>query len=58
LKITYISLFDKTIAGLRHQQAPAFSFQGHPEASPGPSEFLMLFNPFMEQVYRAKKYRN
>ena len=55
LSITHVSLFDGTIAGLSYQHSPAFSFQGHPEASPGPSEFSMLFNSFIKQVYHAKK---
>ena len=55
LNVTHMSLFDGTIAGLSHQHAPAFSFQGHPEASPGPNEFLMLFNSFIQEVYHAKK---
>lgn len=58
LSVTHVSLFDGTIAGLIHQHAPAFSFQGHPEASPGPNEFLMLFNLFIKQVYHAKKQCN
>lgn len=55
LKITHISLFDKTIQGLQHLNKPAFSFQGHPEASPGPHDAAHLFDHFIELItaYRA-----
>ncbi|MCX6989702.1 MAG: glutamine-hydrolyzing carbamoyl-phosphate synthase small subunit [Chlamydiae bacterium] len=46
LEITHRSLFDGTIAGLRRKDRPAFSFQGHPEASPGPHELQILFKQF------------
>lgn len=48
--VTHISLFDETIAGLEHQQTPAFSFQGHPEANPGPRELGILFEKFIRMV--------
>ncbi|CDZ77983.1 Carbamoyl-phosphate synthase small chain [Legionella massiliensis] len=48
LAITHVSLFDGTIAGLSHRSAPAFSFQGHPEASPGPNELRVLFQQFIQ----------
>lgn len=55
LRITHSSLFDKTIQGLQHTTKPAFSFQGHPEASPGPQDAAYLFDYFIEliTVYRA-----
>ncbi len=58
LDITHRSLFDGTIAGLMRKDKPAFSFQGHPEASPGPHELQILFKQFMtlmEHSY-AKTY--
>ena len=57
LKITHHSLFDGTIAGIARTDKPAFSFQGHPEASPGPHELLPLFQEFttlMENSYAKK----
>ncbi|WP_412754813.1 glutamine-hydrolyzing carbamoyl-phosphate synthase small subunit [Legionella donaldsonii] len=53
---THISLFDGTIAGLAHRNAPAFSFQGHPEANPGPNELMILFQQFFHEVQYAKKH--
>jgi len=46
LKITHRSLFDGTIQGLKRVDKPAFSFQGHPEASPGPHDICQLFDRF------------
>ena len=43
---THISLFDKSLQGIAFQDKPAFSFQGHPEASPGPHELEELFKKF------------
>lgn len=50
LKITHRSLFDNTIQGLEHTEKPAFSFQGHPEASPGPHELSYLFQKFARMM--------
>lgn len=47
LEVTHRSLFDNTIQGIRRTDAPAFSFQGHPEASPGPRDVAPLFNRFI-----------
>lgn len=44
---TYHSLFDGSLQGLRRTDCPAFSFQGHPEASPGPHDVEALFDEFM-----------
>lgn len=48
LKVTHKSLFDGTLQGIHHTDKPAFSFQGHPEASPGPHEAADLFDHFIE----------
>lgn len=50
IEITYISLFDNSIQGIRATHAPAFSFQGHPEASPGPEDALPLFEEFIQSM--------
>jgi carbamoyl-phosphate synthase small subunit len=47
LEITHKSLFDGSIAGICRKDKPAFSFQGHPEASPGPHELHLLFDQFI-----------
>jgi carbamoyl-phosphate synthase small subunit len=46
LRATHISLFDGTLQGLMRIDKPAFSFQGHPEASPGPHDIAYLFDRF------------
>lgn len=48
LQITHKSLFDGTVQGVRRTDCPAFSFQGHPEASPGPQDIVGLFDQFIE----------
>lgn len=50
LEITHRSLFDGTIQGVAHREAPAFSFQGHPEASPGPKDLNGMFEQFVERM--------
>ncbi|MCP4408646.1 MAG: glutamine-hydrolyzing carbamoyl-phosphate synthase small subunit [Gammaproteobacteria bacterium] len=50
LKATHRSLFDGSLQGIHHLSKPAFGFQGHPEASPGPHDVLPLFNHFMELI--------
>ena len=51
---THRSLFDGTLQGVYHKKYPAFGFQGHPEASPGPHDLAPLFNNFIE-LMRATK---
>ena len=48
LRITHRSLFDQTVQGLARTDKPAFSFQGHPEASPGPHDIVELFDRFID----------
>jgi len=48
LRSTHVSLFDGTSQGLHHVDKPVFSFQGHPEASPGPHDMRPLFDHFTE----------
>jgi len=47
LRATHRSLFDGSLQGLAHTERPAFSFQGHPEASPGPHDMRPLFDHFI-----------
>ena len=47
LRATHISLFDNTLQGLARTDKPAFCFQGHPEASPGPHDISYLFDRFI-----------
>ncbi len=47
LEATHKSLFDGTLQGIRRTDKPAFSFQGHPEASPGPHDVAPLFDEFI-----------
>ena len=48
METTHRSLFDGTLQGIRIKGKPAFSFQGHPEASPGPHDVRHLFDRFIE----------
>lgn len=48
VQATHRSLFDSSLQGIRRTDCPAFSFQGHPEASPGPHDVGMLFDKFVE----------
>lgn len=52
---THRSLFDGTLQGIAIEDKPAFSFQGHPEASPGPHDLLPLFERFIHQMEVQKK---
>jgi carbamoyl-phosphate synthase small subunit len=47
LQVTHRSLFDQSIQGIRHISKPAYAFQGHPEASPGPHDAEHLFVDFI-----------
>ena len=50
LRATHISLFDNTLQGLERTDQPAFCFQGHPEASPGPHDIGYLFDRFIRAM--------
>ncbi len=54
LRVTHTSLFDGSLQGIHRTDKPAFSFQGHPEASPGPHDAAPLFDHFIDLI---KKYR-
>jgi carbamoyl-phosphate synthase small subunit len=51
LTATHRSLFDGSLQGIHHQKFPAFGFQGHPEASPGPHDIQYLFDHFIELMH-------
>ena len=51
--ITHVSLFDGSLQGIRRLDVPAFGFQGHPEASPGPHDVAPLFDRFVAQLPRG-----
>ena len=53
LRATHISLFDGTLQGLARTDRPAFCFQGHPEASPGPHDIGTLFDRFVALMEHA-----
>ena len=50
MRATHVSLFDGTLQGLARTDRPAFCFQGHPEASPGPHDIAYLFDRFIKMM--------
>jgi carbamoyl-phosphate synthase small subunit len=54
LRPTHVSLFDGSLQGLARTDVPAFSFQGHPEASPGPHDVAYLFDRFIKLMQDKK----
>ncbi len=59
LRPTHVSLFDHTLQGLARTDRPAFCFQGHPEASPGPHDIAYLFDRFTQLMSaQAEKKEN
>ena len=54
LRVTHTSLFDHTVQGIHRTDKAAFSFQGHPEASPGPHDAAPLFDHFIELIKASK----
>lgn len=55
VKPTHVSLFDGSLQGIVRTDKPAFSFQGHPEASPGPTEMSYLFDKFIDLMKQHKQ---
>ncbi len=53
VKATHRSLFDDSLQGIELDNAPAFGFQGHPEASPGPHDIAGVFDRFIADIERA-----
>jgi carbamoyl-phosphate synthase small subunit len=58
LRPTHVSLFDGTLQGLARTDRPAFCFQGHPEASPGPRDIGYLFDRFIAAMAQQKSGAN
>ena len=55
IEISHVSLFDQSIQGISFKDKPAFSFQGHPEASPGPQDIISLFKQFKKMIDKNAK---
>jgi len=55
VRMTHVSLFDGSLQGIARTDKPAFSFQGHPEASPGPTEMSYLFDRFIALMKQHKQ---
>ena len=55
VRVTHVSLFDGSLQGIARTDKPAFSFQGHPEASPGPHEVNYLFDRFIDLMKQHKQ---
>jgi carbamoyl-phosphate synthase small subunit len=53
VRVTHRSLFDGTVQGISLTDRPAFGFQGHPEASPGPQDVAYLFDRFIAEMTRV-----
>lgn len=53
-RVTHVSLFDGTLQGFELTDKPVFCFQGHPEASPGPHDILVLFDKFIDLMAQHK----
>lgn len=57
IEVTHRSLFDNSLQGIRHREKPAFGFQGHPEAGPGPHDIEIIFDDFIEHMVQALKHK-
>lgn len=55
VRITHVSLFDGSLQGFARTDLPAFCFQGHPEASPGPHDVAYLFDRFIKTMEKHKR---
>ncbi len=53
-RVTHVSLFDGSLQGFRRTDRPAFCFQGHPEASPGPHDIGYLFDRFVNLMQERR----
>ncbi|HEY1459701.1 MAG TPA: glutamine-hydrolyzing carbamoyl-phosphate synthase small subunit [Casimicrobiaceae bacterium] len=58
VRVTHVSLFDGSLQGVALTDKPAFSFQGHPEASPGPHDMGYLFDRFITLMERRVQMKN
>jgi carbamoyl-phosphate synthase small subunit len=56
-RVTHVSLFDRSLQGFTRTDKPAFCFQGHPEASPGPHDVDYLFDRFVKMMDEHKPHR-
>lgn len=56
MRVTHVSLFDQSLQGLERIDRPAFCFQGHPEASPGPHDIAYLFDRFTTMMDHAQAH--
>ncbi|KLU59893.1 carbamoyl-phosphate synthase small chain [Peptococcaceae bacterium CEB3] len=54
LRVTHLNMNDQTVEGVRHRELPLFSVQFHPEAGPGPSDSLYLFDEFAELMQQRR----
>jgi carbamoyl-phosphate synthase small subunit len=54
-RVTHVSLFDGSLQGFERTDKPAFCFQGHPEASPGPTDVSYLFDRFISLMQKAQE---
>jgi len=57
VRVTHVSLFDGSLQGMAWTDRPAFCFQGHPEASPGPHDVAYLFDRFVKMMEEGKGAR-
>ena len=56
VRITHLSLFDRSVEGIELKNKPVFSVQYHPEANPGPQDSKYLFEKFINNIVKRKKY--